>query len=125
MKKIKLQISILLLGMLLSSSQGKAMRVSEAKSIPFYKKESHLRPRTGSPNITADVEQGLLTVNISHFWGAANIYVCDANNNFINKTSIFVDNKEQSVLDLSLINKGTYVIIIELADMTYIGIIDL
>lgn len=118
--KVKFFVSFLLF-MLFTSSQVKAVRTSEAKDIPVREKGSHIGTRTSELSVTASLEQGLLTINVSHYIGIAKVYVYDANDRLVASTSLIVDDKGLSTLDLSTLENGTYEITVVFDDIVYVG----
>lgn len=123
MKKEKMFIPFLLF-LFLTSSQVKAGNVPKAQDIPMYKKGAHLGARTTESSVTASLEQGQLTMNVSHYVGVVNVSVYDRYHNLIVGTSVFVDNNGQCNLNLSNLENGTYELILEVGKTIFYGIVE-
>lgn len=124
MKKVKLVISFILF-MLFTSSQVKAVCTPEAKDIPVREKGSHIGTRTSELSVIASLEQGLLTVNVSHYIGIVKIYVYDANGILMTTSSVLTESSGWCSLDLSSLEQGPYKVTIELGDITYWGMLNI
>ena len=89
MKKIQV-FSLLLLLMLLASSKMLAMYPSQNKVIPMHKEKGHLRARTEEPSIVANLQQGMLIVSVSRYFGKTAVYIYDDNGCLVTSMSTFM-----------------------------------
>ena len=124
MKKIQI-FNLLLLLMLLVPSKMLAMYPCQNKVIPMHKEKGHLRARTEEPSIVANLQQGMLIVSVSRYFGKTAVYIYDDNGCLVTSMSTFVDGKELYSFDLSIMEKGAYNVVIELGDSIYVGAFEL
>lgn len=89
MKKIQI-FNLLLLLMLLVSSKMLAMYPSQNKVIPMHKEKGHLRARTEEPSIVANLQQGMLIVSVSRYFGKTAVYIYDDNGCLVTSMSTFM-----------------------------------
>ena len=122
MKKIKL-VNLFWIFMLLASIPLEA-KCSPVVNIPMHKKGSHVRQRTEEPDISASLEQGILTININRYLGMTKVYVNDTNGNNIMCASAMIEGKGSCSIDLMSLESNINNVIVELGEQVYWGVLN-
>lgn len=78
-----------------------------------------------STRLSADYEDGIVTLNITGYTGTVKAYVYDAQGNIVGCTMDSVTNSGVVALNLGLLQNGSYTLFIELCNTAYYGLFDI
>ena len=71
--------------------------------------------------LTADYDDGVVTVDVSRYTGTVQLYVYDANNTIVNYAIATISGSGTVTMNIGDIPKGTYRLCIVLDNATYSG----
>ncbi len=80
-----------------------------------------------TPSITrvsADYENGLITVDVKGYTGGVQVYVSDSLGNIVGYTMTSVTNSGVVTLDLGAVEEGNYMLNVALNNTNYVGYFD-
>lgn len=79
-------------------------------------------PRTSSPSVSADMENGLITVDINRYLGNASVKINNEDGETLLTNIAYISGHTAFTTSVSQLTSGSYTILIELEDGTaYIG----
>lgn len=114
---------ILILFLLLASGMMPAM--SRPIMIRARSTFQHRRLRAPSATrVSADYENGKLTLNVSAYTGNVQIYVSDSQGNVVGYTISSIVNGGAVTLDIGNLKEGYYTLDVVLGNATYVGQFD-
>ena len=77
-----------------------------------------------STRLSADYEDGIVTLKITGYIGTVQVYVYDAQGNIVGCTMDSVTNSGVVALNLGLLQNGSYTLFIKLCNTAYYGLFD-
>lgn len=71
--------------------------------------------------VTADYDNGIVTLNVTGYTGNVQVYVSDSQGNVVGYTMSSVVNRGSVALDLGVLSEGSYYLSIALDNASYYG----
>lgn len=104
------------------------MSFAYPRHISFKQREyafQHRRARVPSfTRVSADYEDGKITLDVTGYTGNVQVYVSDSQGNVVEYTMASIVNGGIVTLDLGVIEEGSYTLDVVLGNATYVGQFD-
>ena len=114
--KTRFVILVLLLGLFVGSASSRSVNLQERK---HFQQGSMRMPSITC--VSADYENGLITVDVKGYNGGIQVLVSDSQGNIVSSTMSSITNSGVVSLDLGALAEGDYTLYIVLGNTTYSG----